>query len=135
HEQSRCDLVLARANGGRATGPDQVAARQAATRRSGRRTRFGIRMRQLSAAAVKGVLGLAVLFLLLVLVGSGVALWLADPRLSIGQAAYLTLINAVGGANADLGATGAVQLIQGITALTGITMVPVLTAAVVQAVV
>lgn len=132
-DEGRCDLVLARANGGRATGPDQVAARQAATRRSGRRTRFGLRLRQLSGTAVKGVLGLAVLILLAILVGCVVALWIVDGRLSIGQAAYLTLINAVGGANSDLRAPLSEQILQAIAALVGIAMVPVLTATVIQA--
>src|SRR5439155_16408521 len=112
HDEIRGDLVLARANGGRATGPDQVAARQAATRRSGRRTRFGLRLRQLSATSVKGVLGLTVLVLLAILLGSLVALWLVDRHLTIGQAAYLTLINAVGGANPDLLAPLSEQILQ-----------------------
>jgi Trk K+ transport system NAD-binding subunit len=134
-DDSRCDLVLARANGDRATGPEQAASRQAATRRSAGRARLVIRVRRLIAATVSRALGLAVVVLLGILVGCAVALWLIDDRLSVGQAAYLTLINAVGGANADLGAARSLQLLQAVTALTGIAMVPVLTAAVVEAVV
>jgi Trk K+ transport system NAD-binding subunit len=134
-DDRRCDLVLARANGGRATGRDQAAARQAASLRSAGRLRLAIRLRHLSAAAVRGALGVAVLILLCLLAASMIALWLVDGHLGLGQAAYLTLINAVGGANADLRASGAVQVIQAVAALTGIAIVPVLTAAVVQALV
>lgn len=134
-DERRCDLVLARANGGRATGPAQAAARQAASRRSAGRVRLGLRLRQVSVTAVRGILGVAVLVLLGILVASAFALWLVDGRLGLGQAAYVTLINAVGGANADLGMAGVEQVIQAVAALTGIAIVPVLTAAVVQALV
>jgi Trk K+ transport system NAD-binding subunit len=134
-DERRCDLVLARANGGRATGPAQAAARQAAIGRSAGRVRLGLRLRQVSVATVRGILGLAVLVLLGILVASALALWLVDGRLGLGQAAYITLINAVGGANADLKMAGVEQVIQAVAALTGIAMVPVLTAAVVQALV
>ncbi len=134
-DEHSCDLVLARANGGRPTGPDQAAARRAASRRSAGRVLLGLRLRQLSVAAVKGALGVAVLILLAVLVGDWLALWAVDGHLGLGQAGYVTLVNAVGGANADLQMAGVEQVIQGIAALTGIAMVPVLTAAVVQAMV
>ena len=134
-DESRCDLVLARANGGRATGPDQAAARQAASRRSAGWVRLGLRVRQLSATAVRGALGMAVLILLGLLTASVVALWLVDGHVSIADAAYVTLINAVGGANADLRLPVAEKVIQAVAALIGIAMVPVLTAAVVQALV
>jgi Trk K+ transport system NAD-binding subunit len=134
-DESRCDLVLARANGNRATGPDLAAARQAASRRSGRRVRLGLRLRQLSVTAVRGALGVAVLTLLGILAASALALWLVDRHLSLGQAGYVTLVNAVGGANADLRMAGVEQAIQAVAALTGIATVPVLTAAVVQALV
>jgi Trk K+ transport system NAD-binding subunit len=134
-DERRCDLVLARANGGRATGPAQAAARQAAIGRSAGRVRLGLRLRRVSVATVRGILGLAVLVLLGTLVASALALWLVDGRLGLGQAAYVTLINAVGGANADLRMAGVEQVIQAVAALTGIATVPVLTAAVVQALV
>jgi Trk K+ transport system NAD-binding subunit len=134
-DDARCDLVLARANGGRATGPAAAAARQAASRRSARGVRLVLRLRQLSATAVRGALGVAVLILLGVLAATVFATWWVDGHLSLAQAAYVTLINAVGGANADLRMSGGEQVVQAVAAMTGIAMVPVLTAAVVQALV
>jgi Trk K+ transport system NAD-binding subunit len=134
-DEERCDLVLARANGSRAAGPAQAAARQAANRRLAFRTRLLGRVRGLLGALVSRALGLTVLALLLILAGCVIGLWLIHRRYSFGQAAYVTLINAVGGANADLGMAGPEQVIQAVAAMTGIAMVPVLTATVVEAVV
>jgi Trk K+ transport system NAD-binding subunit len=64
-----------------------------------------------------------------------VALWRLNRQLSFGQAAYVTLLNAVGGASADLHLTGPQQLVQAIATLTGVALVPAVTAAVVQGVV
>ncbi len=134
-DEDRCDLVLARANGSRAAGPAQAAARQAATRRLAFRTRLVGRVRGMLGALVSRALGLSVLALVLILAACAVTLWLIHGRYTVGQAAYVTLINAVGGANADLGMAGPEQVIQAVAAMVGIAMVPVLTATVVEAVV
>ena len=134
-DDGRCDRVLARANEARAPGTMRAALRQAAARRVAWRSRVAGRVRRRFAAPVSRALGLSVLLMVLGLLGCVFALWAIHRDYSLGQAAYLTLINAVGGANADLRAAGAEQVVQAVTALTGIAMVPVLTAAVIEALV
>jgi Trk K+ transport system NAD-binding subunit len=132
-DDARCDLVLARATGIRTAGLAEAAARRASI---AARARLVGRLRRLAGALVSRGLGIAMLALLTLLALSVVALWLLNPQLSLIQAAYVTLLNAVGGASADLkNLTGPEQVVQAIATLTGIALVPVVTAAVVQAVV
>jgi Trk K+ transport system NAD-binding subunit len=93
------------------------------------------RLRRLAGALVGRALGLSALVLIGLLTLSVLALWLLNDRLSLAQAAYVTLLNAVGGANADLHLSGPEQVIQSVATLTGVALVPVVTAAVVEAVV
>jgi len=58
---------------------------------------------------------------------------LTDKQLSFLQAAYVTLLNAVGGASANLSLSGPEQVIQAVATLTGVALVPVVVAAVVEA--
>ncbi len=131
-DDERCDLVLVRASGNRAAGLAEAAARRASI---ARRIRLMSRVRRLLGALVSRALGLSALGLLTVLLLSIVALWLLNDDLSIIQAAYVTLLNAVGGAGADLRLSGPEQVIQAFATLTGVALVPVVTAAVVEAVV
>jgi len=132
-DDARCDLVLIRANGARAAGLAQAAARRASI---AARARLLGRLRRLVGALVGRGLGIAMLVLLAVLALSVVALWLLKPKLSFLQAAYVTLLNAVGGASADLkNLSGPEQVVQAVATLTGVALVPVVTAVVVQAVV
>jgi len=129
-EDERCDLVLVRANGLRAAGLAEAAARRASI---AARARLVGRLRRLVGALVSRGLGIAVLALLTLLVLSVVALWLIDKQLSFLQAAYVTLLNAVGGASANLSLSGPEQVIQAVATLTGVALVPVVVAAVVEA--
>jgi Trk K+ transport system NAD-binding subunit len=131
-QEDRCDLVLAMANG--LIQPTKQLAR------ASRRARIADRWRAASLAGLFGrrasrTLRIAALALLALLVlGTGL-LFLIDGRLSVWQAAYTTVLNTVGGANADMTLSGAEQVIEVLLALAGIAMVPVITAAVVEAVV
>jgi len=129
-DDERCDLVLVRASGSRSAALAEAAARGASV---AARARLVGRLRRLVGALVSRGLGLSVLGLLAVLLGSVLALWLMNRHLSFGQAAYVTLLNAVGGANLDM--SGPEQVVQAIATLTGVALVPVITATVVEAVV
>src|SRR2546430_4573350 len=126
-----CDLVLVRASGSRSAALAEAAARGASV---AARARLVGRLRRLVGALISRGLGLALLSLLALLFGAMVALWLLNRQISFGQAAYVTLLNAVGGASASLDLSGPEQLIQSVVALTGIAVVPGVTAVVVQAV-
>jgi Trk K+ transport system NAD-binding subunit len=136
-EESRCDLVLAQANGRfRPAEPDRDGVIPAPRRRRGRRFRPGGWWRQLASGSLTGgTLRVAALALLAVLVVGTGLLALINDQLSVWQAFYLTVLDTVGGANPDLTAAGATQVIQVVVMLAGLAMVPVITAAVVEAVV
>ncbi len=138
-DQDRCDLVLAVADGVvRATAEEDGPAPSlpVARRRSGLLAWW----RQLSAGRLFGsvlnrTLRIAALALVgVLLVGTGLLAALND-HLSLWQAFYLTVLNTVGGANPDPTASGAEQVIQVVVMLAGIAMIPVVTAAVVEAVI
>ena len=131
-DEQRCDLVLARSTGVRSARLAEAAARGASV---AARARLVGRLRRLVGALVSPGLGLAFLGLLALLLSAMGALWLLNPHMSFPQAAYVTLLNAVGGASADLRLSGPEQIIQSIVALIGIAVVPVVTAVVVEAVV
>lgn len=131
-QEEQCDLVLATANG--LTQPTEQLAK------ASRRARIADRWRATSPARLFGrrasrTLNTAALVLLVLLVLGTVLLALIDSRMSVWQAAYTTVLNTVGGANADLSLSGPEQVIEVLLALAGIAMVPVITAAVVEAVV
>jgi Trk K+ transport system NAD-binding subunit len=131
-DEKRCDLVLAMANGASSPG-DQLA-------RAGRRSRMAHRLRAASPARLFGprasrTLRLAALILFVVLVLGTALLAVIDRHLSIWNAAYVTVLNTVGGANADPRLPGAEKALEVVLALAGLAMVPVVTAAVVEAVV
>jgi Trk K+ transport system NAD-binding subunit len=131
-DEQRCDLVLATANGTSQPG-DQLA-------KAGRRARLAHRLRAASPAVLFGprasrTLRIAALVLLIVLVLGTAALALIDRHLSLWKAAYITVLNTVGGANADPALSGPEQVLEVVLALAGVAMVPVITAAVVEAVV
>ncbi len=112
-----------------------------ALRRPSLRQRMRTLLARLSPARIFGTrasrtLRIALLSLLGVLVVGTVLLNLLDRKhLNPWTAAYITVLNVVSGANADLNLTGWEQLVQAILALAGIALVPLITAAVVEAVV
>jgi Trk K+ transport system NAD-binding subunit len=75
---------------------------------------------------------LLILVLLLLLGTSMLAL---VQRLSWWNAAYLTILTTLGGANADLGASALVKITQTVLTIVSIALIPTITAAVVEAVV
>ncbi|MFC7484179.1 NAD-binding protein [Luedemannella flava] len=115
-DDAAADLVLA-------VNPP-AAARIAAPRRPRRPLRALYRLvgRRLSIAfgVVTGLV-----------VASAVALALIKD-VSVAQAAYLTILNTVGGANADLGAPAAEKVVQTVLTLASIALLPLLTAIVVD---
>jgi Trk K+ transport system NAD-binding subunit len=136
-EESRCDLVLAKANGRfQPAGLDQDGLTMVPNRKRRRRLQPGAWWRQFASGSLTGgVLRVAALALLAVLVVGTGLLALTNDQLSVWQAFYLTVLDTVGGVNPDLAAGGATQVIQVVVMLAGIAMVPVITAAVVEAVV
>ncbi len=129
-DDERCDLVLVRATGMRAAALDEAAARRASI---AARARLVGRVRRLVGALVSRALGVSALVLVALLVLCLVALWLLNGQLSFWQAAYVTLLNAVGGASADLHLSGPIQVVQAVAVVTGVAFIPVVTAAVVEA--
>src|SRR5207248_10974560 len=86
-DDTRCALVLVRANGIGAAGLAEAAARRASI---AARARLVGRLRRLAGALVSRGLGIATLALLALLVLSVVAFWLLDKQFSLPQAAYVT---------------------------------------------
>ncbi len=131
-DERRCDLVLAMANGTAQPGEKLAQA--------SRRARIAQRWRTISPARLFGqsasrTLRVAALALLAILVVGTALLALIHPGLSPWTAAYVTVLNTVGGANADLKLSWPEQVLEVVLALAGLAMVPVVTAAVVEAVV
>lgn len=127
-DQDQCDLVLALADG---------AAQQSWARTSRwvswwrRPLGWVAQARQL----VNGTLRITVLVLLCVVMVGTAVLVMLDPELSVWGAFYLTMLDTVGGGDPETGASTAVQAIQVAVMVAGISMVPVVTAAVVDVVV
>ncbi len=161
-DEARCDLVLAVATGARlgaaAAEIDAGGGVRLDTTASGtsvtlparrvplvRRPRLGQRLRQLAArlspTRIFGVqaartLRIGLLTLLAVLAAGTLLVLLLDRNhLTLWQAAYTTVLSVVSGANPDLHLPAGEQVVQAVLALVGIAMVPVITAAVVEAVV
>jgi voltage-gated potassium channel Kch len=76
-----------------------------------------------------------VLITLLALLAIGTVTLAVVRRLDLWQAAYLTILGALGGANPDLDTPVAAQVVEILLAVTGVALVPALTAAVVEVVV
>ena len=148
-QEDRCDIVLAVADGKpRRAGTD---AEHAPVRR---RSRLAERWRQLRllpprssserrrpaiirlfSSVLNRTLQITALILLAVILAGSLVLAFIDSSLSLWQAFYLTVLATVGGANPDTTVPTAEQVIQVVVMLAGIAVVPVITAAVVEAVV
>jgi Trk K+ transport system NAD-binding subunit len=142
-DENSCDLVLAVAGNGAARGlAITVPARRVpAVYPPSLRQRVRTLLARLSPARIFGprasrTLRIALISLLAVLIVGTVLLAVLDnDHLNVWTAAYITVLSVVSGANADLTLPGWEQFIQAILALAGIALVPVITAAVVEAVV
>lgn len=132
-DQDRCDIVLAVADG-RPQRPGPGTDPVPGPTRVGERWRH-LRFSRFFSSVLNRTLQITALILFGLIVLGTVVLALIDGHLSIWQAFYLTVLNAVGGANPDSGAPVAEQVIQVAVMLAGIAVVPVITAAVVEAVV
>lgn len=86
-------------------------------------------------ALINRKLWLAAAALVVVLVAGTVALAVREEALTPWKAAYITLLTAVGGASPDLSLSVYQQVLQTVVTLAGVALVPVITAAVVEAVV
>ncbi len=148
-DEERCDLVLAIATGARvhaaaleessAIGVTVPVRRVPVIRQPTLTQRLRTLANRLAPSRIFGAsasrtLRIALIALISVLiVGTLLLAWL--ERLSVWEAAYTTILSVVSGANADTTLSGGVQVVQAALALAGIAMVPVITAAVVEAVV
>ena len=131
-EPEHADLVLAEATGERPA--TEVAADRIARSRRARAplTGFGTALRSFLSRKI----GMATLAVLLVAVVFGFLLYRADgAHLDPWQAVYTTLLTAINGADVDLEKGLAVQLMQIVLTLAGLALVPLITAAVVDAMV
>lgn len=117
-DENTADLVLVRAYG---SPPRQHRRRRSPSLRFARLL-FGRKLR-LALAAVT------------VLFAIGTATLAAARHISPWQAAYLTLLTSLGGANADLGVPAVEQVTEVLLALLGVALIPALTALVVEVVV
>jgi Trk K+ transport system NAD-binding subunit len=135
-DQGRADLVLAVPDG---TGPAAVAwspadaTRAEAARRRQRRSTWRLpALRVVFAALLDRKLWLGAAALVAVLVAGTVAMGLTQG-INPWLAAYVTLLTAVGGADANTDGSTMQQVIQVVVTLAGIALIPVVTAAVVEA--
>jgi Trk K+ transport system NAD-binding subunit len=123
------DLVLAEASG-KPTGT-AVAARRII--RDRRRKRPDLAVGRAIRAALNRKLGIAVLAALLVLVVSGAVLVHADPAVQgFWRSVYVTLLTAVGSSDVELKRSGLAQFAQLMLTLSGLALLPLITAAVVE---
>lgn len=107
---------------------DHAAHGERVTRRARRRTFF----------ALTSLIGRRLWLLAAVLVGIlivGTIAFMLIRNLSFGEALYVAVLNTVGGAETDLNASAAQQVLQVILTIVSIALIPVATAAVVEAVV
>jgi Trk K+ transport system NAD-binding subunit len=133
-DQDRADLVLAVADGS----PRDLPAPEPSATAARRRFRDGplVKTGRAMLSLINRKLRLAALALVAVLL-AGTAVLAAFEQESAGwwRAFYVTLLTAVGGAQAEPGKPIAVQVVEVVVTLAGIALVPVITAAVVEAVV
>lgn len=125
------DLVLAEASG-RAEG-QAVAARRLA--RSARRRRPVRAVRRAVRAALSRKLGLAVVITLVVTVVAGAVLAHADNVNGFWTSMYVTLLTAVGSSDVEVERNGVAQAAQLVLTISGLALLPLITAAVVEGVV
>ncbi|MFV2019586.1 NAD-binding protein [Micromonospora sp. LOL_023] len=129
-DSASADLVLAEAAGAQA-GPVRAARRISRARQRARVWREPARAlrsfatRKIGIATI-GVLAVVVLFGMLLSRAEGV---------SVAEAVYLTVVMTLSGADPDLGKSAPVQIMQVVLSLAGLALIPLLTAAVVDAVV
>jgi Trk K+ transport system NAD-binding subunit len=135
-EPSATDLVLAVAEPGR--GRDGYVEDLAVPRRPGRWRRWLRRqraqpLRMLRLLADRKLAQAALVLVVLLVVGTGLLAAVRD--LSWWNAAYLTLLAALGGADADVDASALEKILQTVLTVVSIALIPVVTGAVVGAVV
>lgn len=117
-DENTADLVLVRAYGS----PPRQRRRRRSPSLKFARLLFGRKLRLALAA-------------LTVLLAIGSATLAAARHISLWQAAYLTLLTSLGGANADLGVPAIEQVTEVLLAILGVALIPALTALVVEVVV
>jgi Trk K+ transport system NAD-binding subunit len=125
------DLVLAEATG-RPVG--QTVAAQTIVRNRRRRRPFAM-MGRAVRAALSRKLGVAVLVTLVIMVMSGAVLASALDVHGFWKSIYLTLLTVVGSSNVELTLTPVAQFAQLLLTLSGVALLPLVTAAVVEGVV
>jgi Trk K+ transport system NAD-binding subunit len=134
---ARCDLVLATSTARLAPS----GGRRATARPVPRLRLFWAQaklmggLHRLASSMISGVLLVITLLLVGALVVCATVLWRVQPSLTFWQAAYLVIVDAVGGANADLTMSQPQKLVQVVSAVVGLAIVPVATGMVVQSVV
>jgi voltage-gated potassium channel Kch len=130
-EAQPADLVLAEATG-RPVG--QTVAAQRIVRNRRRRRPFAM-MGRAVRAALSRKLGVAVLVTLIIMVVSGAVLAKALEVHGFWKSIYLTLLTVVGSSNVELTLTPVAQFAQLLLTLSGVALLPLVTAAVVEGVV
>jgi Trk K+ transport system NAD-binding subunit len=130
-DQDEADLVLAEATG-RPVGTVVAARRLARERR--RRRPLAMLMRAVRAT-INRKLGLTAVVVLGIVAVAGAALARTMDLESPWEALYVTLLTTVTGSQADLERAAGVQLLQVILTLAGLALIPLITAAVVDAIV
>jgi Trk K+ transport system NAD-binding subunit len=131
-ETDPTDLVLAEATG-RPTGATVAARRLVRTRR---RKRPALALGRAIRAALNRKLGIALLSTLVVLMASGAVLVHASNDVhGFWQSVYITLLTAVGSSDVEMERNSIAQFAQLLLTLSGLALLPLITAAVVEGVV
>lgn len=128
---AEADMVLAVARGEPRMGTVLAAQRIARSRRRRRPVAFLMRVLRLM---VNRKLGIATLAALAVVVACGVGLG-AKENYGLWDGIYITLLTAIGGANPDTRADWLVEALQVALTVAGLALIPLFTAAIVEAVV
>jgi Trk K+ transport system NAD-binding subunit len=128
---AQADMVLAVARGEPRMGTVLAAQRIARSRRRRRPVAFVMRVLRLM---VNRKLGVATLGVLAAVVACGAAL-AAKQGYGIWDGIYVTLLTAIGGANPQTDTSGLVEALQVALTVAGLALIPLLTAAIVEAVV
>lgn len=134
-DEASADVVLAEATG-RLPGTELAARRLARARARARRRRrrpIAVLLRALRSFATRKI-GIAVLLVLAVIVALG---WLNARAVGVGwaDALYLTLVTVLTGEDPDLAKPVAAQVMQVVLNLAGLTLIPLITAVVVDGIV
>jgi Trk K+ transport system NAD-binding subunit len=128
---TQADMVLAVARGEPRIGTVVAAQRIARSRRRRRPLAFLMRILRLT---VTRKLGIATLVALGVVVACGAAL-ATQERYGLWDGIYVTLLTTIGGANPETGRSGLVEALQVALTVAGLALIPLITAAIVEAVV